>query len=72
MVPKKPRTKRERNIHGDFVVTKIRIKDDKPELPPDMEDEEESEEESEEEPAKADEPEEEVKKAPVKVLSKKE
>lgn len=72
-MPPKPRTKRERNIHGDFVVTKINIKER--EIPqPEAEsgeEEEESSEESEEEQA-PEEPEEEVKKAPVKILSKKE
>lgn len=50
-MPPKPRTKRERNIHGDFVVTKINIKDTKVEVPVQDNDEEEEEEseESEEE-----------------------
>lgn len=62
-MPPKPRTKRERNIHGDFVVTKINIKEREIALPePESgEEEEESSEESEEEQA-PEEPEEEVKK----------
>lgn len=51
MVPPKPRTKRERNIYGDFVVTKINIKDRVIVVPKNEgeDEEEESEEESEEE-----------------------
>ena len=48
----KPRSKRERNIHGDFVVTKINIKEREIVIPKSEEPEEEeseSEEESEEE-----------------------
>ncbi len=63
-VPNKPRTKRERNIYGDFVVTKINIKEREipvPE-PAEGEEEEESSEESEEEEQPVPEPEEEVKK----------
>lgn len=48
-MPNKPRTKRERNIHGDFVVTKINIKETKIEVPATADDEEEESEESEEE-----------------------
>jgi len=73
-VPNKPRTKRERNIYGDFVVTKINIKEREIALPEPAEGEEEEEEEesSEEEEQQPYEPEEEVKKEPVKILSKKE
>lgn len=63
MPPKKPRVQRERNIHGDFVVTKINIKEREipvPEQNPDDEEEEEESSEEEEEPTK-DEPEEEKK-----------
>ena len=61
----KPRTVRERNIHGDFVVTKIHVKETKVVIPQAQEEEneeEESEEESEEEPPRREEPEEEEKK----------
>lgn len=63
IVPQKPRTKRERNIYGDFVVTKINIKDRVIEVPKndDESEEEESEEESEEEEPAVAEPVEEVK-----------
>ncbi len=63
-VPNKPRTKRERNIYGDFVVTKINIKEREIALPEPAEGEEEEEEEesSEEEEQQPYEPEEEVKK----------
>ena len=48
MPPPKPKVKRERNIYGDFVVTKINIKER--EIPvPQADDEEEEEEESSEE-----------------------
>jgi len=64
-MPNKPRQKRERNIYGDFVVTKINIKDrviEQPTKAEGEESEEESEEseEEEEEPAQQ-EPEEEKK-----------
>ena len=52
-MPNKPRTKRERNIHGDFVVTKINIKEREivvPQNENEDEEDEESSEESEEEP----------------------
>jgi len=74
IVPPKPRTKREKNIYGDFVVTKINIKERVivvPENEGSDEEEEESEEESEEEVSAQTEPVEEVKKEPVKILSKK-
>mmetsp|Transcript_35508 Transcript_35508/g.43492 ORF Transcript_35508/g.43492 Transcript_35508/m.43492 type:complete len:113 (+) Transcript_35508:262-600(+) len=73
-MPSKPRTKRERNIYGDFVVTKINIKEREIVIPQNDEEEseeEESEEEEEQTPA-VEEAEEEVKKEPVKILSKKE
>ena len=62
--PPKPREQRERNIHGDFVITKITIKEQKIEIPKadDEEDESEEEEESEEEQQAAPEQEEEQKK----------
>ena len=60
-IPNKPRQKRERNIYGDFVVTKINIKDKVIEIPSD-DDEEEEEESSEEEEATPVVEEEEVKK----------
>lgn len=62
--PKKPRTQRERNIYGDFVVTKINIKEREipvPENNDDEEEEEESSEEEEEEPPRQEETEEEKK-----------
>ena len=60
---KKPRQNRERNIHGDFVVTKFNIKEREVVIPmQEEEEEEESSEESEEEEQKPEEPEEEVKK----------
>lgn len=63
VVPNKPRTKRERNIHGDFVVTKINIKEREIVVPQnDEEEEESSEEESEEEKAPEQEEPEKVKK----------
>jgi hypothetical protein len=64
-MPPKPRTKRERNIYGDFVVTKINIKERVIEVPKnenEEEEEEESEESEEEEQAPEQEPEEEEKK----------
>ena len=64
MVPPKPRVKPERNIYGDFVVSKMVIREDKVVIPKneeEEEEEEESEESEEEQPAPA-EPEEEVKK----------
>merc|ERR1712060_244155 len=65
--PKRQARKGERNIHGDFIVTKINIVEKEIVIPQneDGEEEEESEEESEEEPPRQ-EPEEEEKKAPVK------
>lgn len=63
-MPSKPRTKRERNIYGDFVVTKINIKEREIVIPQNDEEEseeEESEEEEEQTPA-VEEAEEEVKK----------
>lgn len=73
-MPNKPRQKRERNIYGDFVVTKINIKEREIVIPKneDEEDEEESSEESEEEEQPSQPEQEEEKKAPVKILSKKE
>jgi len=71
IMPPKPRQNRTKNIYGDYVVSKINIKErEVPQVEKD-EDEEESEEESEEEVDTYVEPEEE-KKAPVKILSKKE
>lgn len=64
-MPNKPRTKRERNIHGDFVVTKINIKEREIVVPKNEnedEDEEESSEESEEEEQAPEQEPEEVKK----------
>ena len=63
MYPKKPRAHRERNIYGDFVVTKINIKEKEIVIPKneDEEEEEESSEEEEEEQAPEEEPEEEKK-----------
>ena len=61
----KPRSQRARNIHGDFVVTTINIKEREiviPKTEEEEEEEEESEEESEEEQKPEAEPEEEVKK----------
>jgi len=75
MPPPKPKVKRERNIYGDFVVTKINIKEREIPVPQNDEEEEEEEEssEEEEEQAPAEQPaEEEVKKEAVKILSKKE
>ena len=63
IVPPKPRTKRERNIYGDFVVTKINIKEREIPVPePDQEEEEEEESSEEEEQQAPEEPEEEEKK----------
>ena len=64
MFPPKPRVKPERNIYGDFVVSKMVIREEKVVIPKnedEEEEEEESEESEEEQPAQA-EPEEEVKK----------
>ena len=64
MPPKKPRVERERNIYGDFVVTKINIKEREipvPEKNPDEEEEEEEESSEEEEEPVKEEPEEEKK-----------
>ena len=59
----KPRQQRERNIYGDFVVTKINIKEREIPVPVnDNEEEEEEEEEESEEEEQAPEQEEEVKK----------
>jgi len=72
-MPNKPRQKRERNIYGDFVVTKINIKERVVEIPKVEGEEEEEEESSSEEEVEEQVPEpEEEKKAPVKILSKKE
>jgi len=64
MPPQKPRVHRERNIHGDFVVTKINVRTKEAPVVEKTGDTEESEEEEsseeEEEPIRA--PEEEVKK----------
>ena len=49
MPPPKPKVKRERNIYGDFVVTKINIKEREIPVPQKDEEEEEEEEESSEE-----------------------
>ena len=65
VMPQKPRVHRERNIHGDFVVTKINIKEREIPVPEKNSDDEESEEEEsseEEEEPQREEPEEEVKK----------
>ena len=65
MPPPKPKVKRERNIYGDFVVTKINIKEREIPVPQNDQEEEEEEEssEEEEEQAPAEQPaEEEVKK----------
>jgi len=75
MPPPKPKVKRERNIYGDFVVTKINIKEREipvPQADDEEEEEEESSEEEEEQAPAQQEAEEEVKKEPVKILSKKE
>ena len=50
-MPTKPRQKRERNIYGDFIVSKIEIKEREIVIPKneDEEEEEESEESEEEE-----------------------
>ena len=63
LYPKKPRAHRERNIYGDFVVTKINIKEKEIIIPKNEEEEEEEEssEEEEEEQAPEEEPEEEKK-----------
>lgn len=47
-MPNKPRQKRERNIYGDFVVTKINIKEREVVIPKNEDEEEEEEESSEE------------------------
>ena len=68
MPPPKPKVKRERNIYGDFVVTKINIKEREIPVPQADEEEEEEEESSEEEEEQApaqQEAEEEVKKGKV-------
>ena len=65
MPPPKAKVKRERNIYGDFVVTKINIKEREIPVPQADEEEEEEEESSEEEEEQApaqQEAEEEVKK----------
>ena len=48
-MPPKPRANRQKNIYGDYVVTKINIKEREVVIPQNEDDEEESEEESEEE-----------------------
>ena len=70
-MPNKPRQKRERNIYGDFVVTKINIKEREVVIPKnedEEEEEEESSEESEEEQPAEQEPEEEKKGKLIKFL----